>query len=67
MTAAKKLWRAWMHVSSIGLTLILLAGAIYYTYLSFTTDWDPYAPIIDSCLDEGGIWNDDTKECVHSS
>jgi hypothetical protein len=29
-------------------------------------DYDPYFVYIDACLDLGGVWNDETKDCEKS-
>lgn len=52
----------------IRLTGIIAAAFIFLLCVPFLISWvlldfHPYAGQIDSCMDAGGVWNDETNQC----
>jgi hypothetical protein len=51
-------------------TVIVTVGLVFYfiSYIAtgFLSGWEGDFMQIDSCVDNGGIWNADTENCVFS-
>jgi hypothetical protein len=45
------------------MSIFVLFFIIHSIILWVILDFDPYFLSIDSCLDFGGVWNDETKQC----
>jgi hypothetical protein len=60
-------FKIWMYFCTTIVTGIFLLLVFYNIAIWVTLDFDPYFMQIDSCMDEGGVWEDDLDVCMRAT
>lgn len=61
-----KFWKAWIWLSIIAVSLLVTLVITYTVSLWAVSGFDPYFFYSDTCIDLGGVWNNESHQCEGS-
>jgi len=64
--ALKVAWIIWMWACTFTISMLVLAFILVHFVIWEWSGFSPHFLDIDSCLDSGGRWNEETKACEYA-